>query len=641
MLSFFLQANALGALQLELYSNPLSPAEINASQQLLRDAQRHLPPVLIQRLDQKISVIWKAELPESIYGRARSGTLELNAQLLKPLLTGEAHRLPGTGQHPNRYQSLVVTVLHELTHLYDRAQIWPAHARTQYRFCQQQQGRLGTQGLAESCQSKASRRLTLSDDPIFLELAGWTRQAGAPTQHTTQSHQNLRSPDSYEYSDAQEFLAVNLEYFLLDPEYACRRPSLYRYFQQHFDWHPFTVQCAADYPILNAGKDFSQSPFLRLNPERVYQVDYLLAEGNEEWVSRWGHSMLRLVICAPKTPMGPKCRLDLEHHLVLSFRAFVEDVQLSSWDGLIGQYPSRLFILPLDQVVEEYTRMELRSLSSVPLKLSRAQIQHMVERSVELHWEYDGDYYFLSNNCAVETLNLLRSGTQHPALSSLDSIMPNGLLTLMEVRGVADPEPLQNPQEALRLGYRFDSYRERYVAMFQVIKKQLPMIPQSTFEDWLQARPEQRQHWFQQGSLPTLAAMLLLEQGAYHRQLLHMRDEIKQRYFNGHTPNDSSFELANANLQALLMGSGYLSKPAELLDSHSYGIPQAQEVQEVEHKSQARQQQLKQLEEQLDQHIRALLAPEAQQTLAGIEHNLALIGVRLRSLHQAQQGWKP
>ncbi|MCK1978241.1 DUF4105 domain-containing protein, partial [Jeotgalicoccus huakuii] len=83
------------------------------------------------------------------------------------------------------------------------------------------------------------------------------------------------------------------------------------------------------------------------DPERVYEVDYLLAEANQNLVSRWGHSMLRLVICKPGRPRGPDCRLDLDQSLVLSYRAFVNDVQLSSWDGLVGAYPSRLFVLPL------------------------------------------------------------------------------------------------------------------------------------------------------------------------------------------------------------------------------------------------------------------------------------------------------
>ena len=285
-----------------------------------------------------------------------------------------------------------------------------------------------------------------------------------------------RSPDSYELSNPREFVAVNMEYFLLDPTYACRRPTLQRYLRQHFAWQPAQqAACSSDYAYLNAGRDFARQPLGRLDPERVYEVDYLLAEPNQQWASRWGHSMLRLVVCAPGRPRGPACRLDLDQHLVLSYRAFVGDVQLSSWDGLTGAYPSRLFILPLAQVIEEYTKVELRGLSSVPLRLSREEIEGLVQRSAELHWSYDGDYWFLSNNCAVETLKLLRSGTGRSELQDLDSIMPNGLLDLLEGRALADRSVLDDPREALRLGYRFDSFRDRYQAMFEILRSRLTL----------------------------------------------------------------------------------------------------------------------------------------------------------------------
>src|SRR5690606_35260215 len=118
----------------------------------------------------------------------------------------------------------------------------------------------------------------------------------------------------------------------------------------------------------------AETPLLQLDPARVYAVDYLLAEGNDRFMSRWGHSMLRLVICAPDRAPGPDCRLDLQYHRVLSFRAFVDDVQISSWRGLTGSYPSRLFVLPLAQVVDEYTKVQLRGLQSIPLRLSPMEI---------------------------------------------------------------------------------------------------------------------------------------------------------------------------------------------------------------------------------------------------------------------------
>lgn len=124
---------------------------------------------------------------------------------------------------------------------------------------------------------------------------------------------------------------------------------------------------------------------------------------------------------------------------MLSYRAFVNDVQLSSWDGLVGAYPSRLFVLPLGQVIDEYTKTELRSLASVPLRLNRDEIENLVRQAAEMHWSYDGNYWFLSNNCAVESLKLLRSGTANPRLNDLDSIMPNGLLAVLKGRGWPTP----------------------------------------------------------------------------------------------------------------------------------------------------------------------------------------------------------
>jgi replicative DNA helicase len=89
---------------------------------------------------------------------------------------------------------------------------------------------------------------------------------------------------------------------------------------------------------------------------------------------------------------------------------------------------------------------------------------------------------------------------------------------------------LDDPREALRLGYRFDSYRDRYQAMFEVLKKQLP-IKQALVEDWLALDAEQRRSG-SPADLRTSAALLLLEQASLRRQLLLAQDEVKQRYLN-------------------------------------------------------------------------------------------------------------
>lgn len=628
---------AQAQLRLVLDDDTLAAAERQASQTLLDEAMAALPPSFISRLDRVVGVSWRADMPADVYGQVgRFSGIELNAALLPRLVDGSAARNRTGRAHGTQRQELLATLLHELTHLYDRARLWPTAERQRINQCRQRARSTGLVGLADECRGQTERRFTLSDDPRLLDLAGWAQRVGRRGARDTDNGQVARSPDDYELRNALEFVAVNLEYFLLDPSYACRRPSLARYWREHFDWTPPTAACASDYPYLNAGRDFARQPLGRLDPERVYEVDYLLAEANDAWMSRWGHSMLRLVVCAPGRPRGPDCRLDLDQHLVLSYRAFVGDLQLSSWDGLTGVYPSRLFVLPLEQVIDEYTKVELRSLASVPLRLSRDQLEQLVTRAVEQHWSYDGDYYFISNNCAVETLKLLRSGTGDPQLQALDSILPNGLLQLMDARGLADTSVLDDPREALRLGYRFDSFRERYQAMFGVLRQRLP-ISQGSVEAWLEQPAEDRRRWFSQADLRASAALLLLEQAALRRQLLLAQDELKQRYLSGRAAGDPNLNKAGSALEQILANSGFLSRPAELLDG-GYGLPQHSEWQGLENRSRERQQQLRQLSDELDGEVRKLLEPGRLLELEANEANLLALGEHLRALHKASGG---
>lgn len=632
-------STAQADLHLRLKTDGLSPAQQQASQALLDEAMQALPPRFIQQLDRTIDVGWTDQMPDNAYGEASLvSELNLNRALLASLTDGSAATQKTSRPHGTVRREMLATVLHELTHIYDRARLWPSAERRLIQRCTRKNNSSGLIGLPDECRGQNDRRFTLSDDPRLLDLAGWPQYVGRRGEREQHNRQIARSPDLYETTNPKEFVAVNMEYFLLDASYACRRPALYRYYKEHFGWAPAAKDtCAQSFAFLNAGNDFAKQPLGQVDPERVYAVDYLLAEANQNWVSRWGHSMLRLVICAPGRPRGPDCRLDLDQHLVLSYRAFVGDVQLSSWDGLVGKYPSRLFVLPLSQVIDEYTKTELRSLASVPLKLSRNEIEEVVEHAAEMHWSYDGNYYFLSNNCAVESLKLLRSGSNNKQLIGLDSIMPNGLLEVLKGRGLADTSVLDDPREALRLGYRFDSFRDRYQAMFEVIKKHLP-IKQTSVEDWLSLSAAERRQWFAQADLRTSAALLLLEQASYRRQLLLAQDEVKQRYLGARELQNGGMEKANKTLQQILANSGFLSRPAELLGSSGYGLPQASEWQRLESESSQRQKQLQSLTGDLDKEVRALLEPARAAEIAANEDNLKQVGEHLRALHKAAGG---
>jgi hypothetical protein len=631
--------SAFADLSLSLHTDGLDAAQQKASQTLLDEAMAHLPPMFISKLDRKVEVHWTDDMPSNAYGRADGPyRLDLNQTLLAGLTDGSAATTKTNRPHGTVREEMLATVLHELTHIYDHAQLWSPEDRKLIIACARESHSVGKIGLRDSCRGQTDRRFTLSDDPRLLDLAGWPQYVGRRGEREERNGQVARSPDIYEISSPLEFVAVNMEYFLLDPAYACRRPALYDYYKQQFNWAPAAKnQCPTSYPYLNAGNDFAREPLGKLDPERVYEVDYLLAEANENLVSRWGHSMLRLVICKPGRPRGPDCRLDLDQHLVLSYRAFVNDLQLSSWSGLTGGYPSRLFVLPLGQVIDEYTKTELRSLASVPLKLTREQIEGLVQHAAEMHWAYDGNYWFLSNNCAVENLKLLRSGTHDPRLEGLDSILPNGLLEVLKGRGLADTSVLDDPKKALRMGYRFDSYRDRYQAMFDILRKNTN-VKQNNVEDWLALPAEDRRPYFAQADLRTSAAMLLLEQAGLRRQLLLAQDEVKQRYLSAVEKKDNRVSTATGTLQDILANSGFLSRPAELLGSGGYGLPQEGEWQRLEDESSQRQKQLARLSGDLDKEVRALLEPDRAAEIAATEANLKQVGEHLRALHKAAGG---
>ena len=369
-----------------------------------------------------------------------------------------------------------------------------------------------------------------------------------------------------------------------------------------------------------------------LDPRRIHQVDYLLAEGNERAMSRWGHSMLRLVVCAPGREPGPDCRLDLEHHLVLSFRAFVGDVQISSWRGLTGSYPSRLFVLPLGQVVDEYTRVELRGLRSVPLALSPGEIEALVTRAAQLHWNYDGRYLFVANNCAVETFKLLHDGVPRLAGLPLESITPTGLLRRLQDHGVVASDGIpDDPVEQARLGYWFEPANAHHEALYAVARDELGLAPPDAAA-WLALPPDQRTPALQQAGLRAAAALLVLESAALRREEALARDELKRRWLGQSRKLHEAGDLAGP-LQEFLRLGGAFSRPASWLDGvDGYGLPQAAEravlVSRVQQDAADRQHQAMALES----GIRRLLPPARREALQGTEVNLELIGARLQEL---------
>ncbi len=588
----------------------LSPAERMASEAVLAAAQARLPPAWTAALPAGLPLQWRDDLPTQVHGRAQARRLLLNKRLLRDWIAAPGRDTDPVAD-PARRPALAA-LLHELAHFYDRS----------------------TAG-------------HLSSDPRLLDLAGWQVSPMRLGLRRGQNRFTERSPDRYELQSPAEFVAVNLEHFLLDPDYACRRPALARYFAARLAWTPPASACAP-------GQVFVQDPLadaaalLQVDPARIYAVDYLLAEGNAQPMSHWGHSMLRLVICAPGRPLGPACRLDLAEHRVLSFRAFVDDVQISNLRGLTGSYPSRLFVLPLRQVVDDYTQVQLRGLQSLPLRLSREEIAALLERAAQLHWSYDGRYYFLSNNCAVETYALLHDGVPRLAAAHLSGISPTGLRRRLVRAGIADASVFDDADAAVRDGYFFPAASAHFAQMFAVARGSLA-LPARNADAWLDLPAAQRAPWLERGDLRASAALLLLENAARRRAEQRGRDALKRRYLGKPLPTavagagegDAGADTRDAAsaVRAVLAEQGLLSQPASLLQGQpGYGLPQAQERAWLQVQGQARMAALHDDGAALQTRLRGLLPAPLQADLAQIDANLATLGARLRTLNREGGG---
>ena len=584
---------AQAALPLQIDADGLDQTQVQATLELLDEAGRRLPPAWIQGLGPGITLGWD-DLPAQVHGHASAKRLQLS----RDLLDGWMARPATAGVDDPAARAALAALIHELAHFYDRTPVGG-----------------------------------LSKDPRLLDLAGWQvspLRLGLRTSHNGFSD---RSPDAYELSAPAEFVAVNLEYFLLDPEYACRRPALHRYFSGRFGWNPPSSTCPTTLPYLQAEE--GEPPLLELDPARVHAIDYLLAEGNDKPMSRWGHSMLRLVVCAPDRAPGPDCRLDLSHHRVLSFRAFVGDVQISTLRGLTGSYPSRLFVLPLDQVIDEYTKVELRGLRSVPLRLDQAEIAALLQRAAQLHWSYDGRYYFISNNCAVETYKLLHDGVPRLASAPLSSITPTGLLRRLQDSGIADASVLDDPMEAVRLGYRFEAASAHYQAMFDIARSTLG-LPQGHVADWLALPPGERQPWLHQADQRASAALLLLEGASLRQQELQSYDELKRHFLGRGTAGGKAPDIEA--IREFLQSGGFLSRPATLLPPGGYGLPSQEERLFLSQEAGERVAQMLQQTSDLQADARRWLSPAQQAALQGTEDNIAFLAEQMRRLHGEQGG---
>lgn len=572
-----------------LYTIQKAPISLNSEQELklnqfFLQVSTDLPEKIRSAFPEKINVQFKKI--GHLHGQAslKKG-ITLSDQILKVILSDELQNLPSqnpNGQlrsHKTQIQEARGTLIHETAHLYDFLNVRSIDEKSFIQNCQfLKSSNEPNQPLPDMCEVYLDTKTTLSTDPYYLEIAGWPLSVQGTNYREPHNIYRHRTADELEFKNSVEHFAVNFEYYLLDPQFSCRKPILARFFDQHFDLkksgnlncqHNFYVDPSSSNPDLLIRK---------IPMERVYQIHYLHAGKGSEAMSLWGHAMFRVVICDPKrAQIGPDCMKDEFYHVVLSFRAFINSFSISSWKGLTGAYPSRLFIVPFEEVKKNYLQQELRDLTSYPLHLSESEKERFLMRALESHWSYDNRYYFITNNCASESLNLLKSSLLRPELLEQKVIKPTDLRDLLLKLNISKSKDFsQETQVNIEKGLYFESHGRHYIMALAHLTGASENLNSVKKHLELPFRERIKKYSFDEKnvSLKTYAALSILETASLNQSKSKMNDSIVSMALNSASQIKDSYQLS-IDLFNLF------SAPHEFISPETYGLPLNEDISEA------------------------------------------------------------
>ncbi len=235
---------------------------------------------------------------------------------------------------------------------------------------------------------------------------------------------NEASSDPYEFKNRKESFAVNFENYLYEKDFNCRRPSLYNFYARLFDIP--AAKCNTNtflVPIVLSSGDVKWTDLGKL---KISSVHYLLAANGKEMMSRWGHSLIRFVVCAKRDKNDEKCTRNPFDDIILSFAADTGG-NLNPLKGIVGGYNTTLHFHDYHSVKHEYQISESRDLKSYKFKINNNTIQDFISKATEQYWSYKGNYKFITNNCADETFRFFASVMWSSNLKERTQTTPLGL----------------------------------------------------------------------------------------------------------------------------------------------------------------------------------------------------------------------
>lgn len=553
---------------------------------LIEEALNILPKSIRGVLPVDLNFILKSGLKHT--GEFSNKTVEINQELIQDFIQNpKKEKFVSFTRHPDFKTYLVATIVHELSHAYDHSGQNVLEYKIGNKLSQNcyfdPTSEDKTIQLDPDCYTLQKIKGRISGDPEFLNLIF---QYFNGSERTTRNRGNFfegRSVDPWEFKkgeESSEAFATHMEFFTLDPDFKCRKPSIYNYFSERFNHIPFVdVSCE------NFAKQFYISPSTSnfrpqmLKPTgKLYQIHYFLAGPGEGVTSGFGHSMLRLVYCNPeRKEASDDCLFDVSHHVVISPAAGIADFDYSAYDGLMGKFPTFLFASQLGSKVVDYTKIEEREIFSIPLKLTESQMKNLENSIFESHWTYKNKYYFLSNNCAVEVLNLLkRSLPENYAIQKTMEIKPIKVLENLYSAGLVESKDLTFWRQDVQKRFYFPPYNQTFVKLEKYLAQYLNntsatnyrklLLPQRTLiVEQVKALENQ------EAKKRFAAAISFLEENIQAKLRLTISKKIAAELAANNKTKPVEFENYKKEYSVWMA-------PPQILDIKQYGVPSLQET---------------------------------------------------------------
>ncbi|MBE8221262.1 MAG: DUF4105 domain-containing protein [Bdellovibrionales bacterium] len=250
-----------------------------------------------------------------------------------------------------------------------------------------------------------------SDSSLFSHLDNWGSYTDVNNNKNIWKGDKLKLvAPAVRISPLQNFsledsFSIYFEKFLNDKDFACKKPATHMYFKKIMNFSPFGINECKNLNTKIYGGFLNKNTF-NLDPSRIKEIHILLAGPGKAMMSRWGHTMFRLVVCE-KGESGSDCVSNNLDDIVLGFRAYVGDMQINPIKGVFGKYPSLIFPAKMSDMKNEYNRTGLRDLTSIPVNFTKEERKLFLYKTLQDFWSYRGKYYFLTNNCATESNDFL------------------------------------------------------------------------------------------------------------------------------------------------------------------------------------------------------------------------------------------